>query len=120
MTEYLISGRQSGKTIALLHRMEEDESIIMVSASRAISHEAHRIAEANGILLDRARFVTPTEVHTRKPGRGQHDDPKYVVDNVELVLSRILGGTIEAITGTGYAHTPPRIVSNVDALLKDI
>ena len=120
MTAYYIGGRQSGKTLTLLRLMEADPSIIMVCADRATARETHRIGEANGILIDRARFVTPTEVHSRKPAQHRQA-PHYVVDNVNLVLERMLGGTIDAITGTGYPRTPPLAQPDVvAAMLKDI
>lgn len=121
MTEYLISGRQSGKTTALLKRMAEDPSIIMVCCDRASAQAAHRTAEAQGLLIDRARFVTPNEAHARKPSRHWSAEPRYVVDNLELVLARMLGGSIDAVSATGYARTPPLAQEDaVAVMLKDI
>lgn len=108
MTKYFIGGRQSGKTMTLLRSMAEDPSIIMVCASREMAQAAHRTSESLGLLIDRARFMTPTEVREYRPShRGPRAEPRFVVDNVNLVLERLLGGVIEAITGTGYPSTPP-------------
>ncbi len=94
-TRYIVGGRRSGKTYDSIQYLRTHSTALMVSATERIADFARQ--EYPDVAN---RIVGPHKYHLLDH-RGE-----IVVDNVELLLTEILGRVPAVITGTGVATTP--------------
>lgn len=92
--------RAGGKTTAALLYMLGNEHAIYVSYSESGADAGYRLSEHLKLGLDRSRFVNAYRCPDALRGKTTHQTV-LVVDNVELVLSRLLGAKVELATTTG-------------------
>ncbi len=102
MAEWIVGGRRTGKTTAALERLLADDSTILVVSTHARAASLRPLAEAAGIDPDRIMSARQRADRRNPPSSA----PKVIVDEVEDVLSALLGGlAIEAMTGSPSAVT---------------
>lgn len=104
MTEIISLPRFGGKTTELIRRMEEDPNLVLVSVDQRHASELYRAVNQkrrteNLPPLSVDRFISlDTAMGERNLGRLQ--ETRFLLDNLDLMLSRLLGTSVEAATIT--------------------
>jgi hypothetical protein len=93
--------RQGGKTSALVDLMLEpgNEDIIYIAPTMAQADNARRMAQERGATPERAKRGRFQKLPDR-PIRGR-SNVRYVVDELDGILSYLLGGIPVAVAVTG-------------------
>ena len=90
------SGRQTGKTTMLISWLERETNRILI---------VHSAQERDRLLTDYPHISANQIVtaHHALEGkiRGRHPYPELAIDNLDLILPFIFGGSIGPITMTG-------------------
>lgn len=93
--------RGEGKTTNVVLAMADNPELIFVGSNRSQIKQAQMISEAMGLNIDRSRFYTARQIAENQPFQGMYSKPPMVVDNLEDVLSALLGfGPVELATIT--------------------
>ena len=92
--------RAGGKTTAALLYMLGNADAVYVAHSAMGADAAYRLSEQLKLGIDRARFVTAGQCAQYLTGKKTLRTV-LVVDNLDLVLSYMLGAKVELATTTG-------------------
>lgn len=115
MTEFLISGRQTGKSTAALRWLRgAGNRQLVVPDSRQVDYLARmdrEYAEKNGV----SRFYLPDKIIPYASlGYGRHMPPtiELGVDNLDIIISHIFKRSVGFVTATGSLYDGPLDRSN--------
>ena len=106
--------RNSGKTTKLLNMMGEDPSLSVIASTYRMAQMMHKMSQQIGLDIDPDRFVAAAGVlhHNEKLKRSGKKIPVYLVDELDAVLSTLIGNAhVEAAT---WSPEPTEIAFDVD------
>lgn len=101
--------RGTGKTILLLKEMDKIPSSVLVVATPALVASALRQSRAIGLDIDKSRIFSVAQVLSGALADHWHGreamptERKVFVDELEITLSLLLGGSV--VTATSNAET---------------
>ena len=112
MTTIIQMPKQGGKTTYLLNQMQLDPRLHYVAATEARAGAVYQRSKAEGRGLDRGRFLSANQsVQSAWAGRYA----VLAVDDLDLVLSRLLGLPVSLATFSGGVVTENRSTRGADA-----
>lgn len=109
MTRCIVGGRRVGKTYRLLEHVLDNEDVTYLAATNELAMRAFRTAlqiktmrgepapDSTELTVFRRRFVGIDSVNR---GWLRGGPRKYIIDDVEHVLTALLRADIEIITGS--------------------
>lgn len=108
MTTFLIQPHGTGKTTALIDRLRDGDLDVLVFATGHQKRIAMRLAAERGDSIPDDRFVSVHElIDGTSPTLDPRDAPgglgtawRVGIDEVDAVLSALLRGRIDVVTGT--------------------
>ena len=108
MITYHIGGRRTGKTSELLKWMNEapeDKTRMMVCVNMAMARSTWQLSKRLGYKFDHSQFIS-YESCLRGFNRGMVN-VELCVDNLDYMLRRIFGYSVEKVTtdGQAFLHT---------------
>jgi len=81
-----------GKTTELVQMMAEDENSVYVGPTRSMTLFAYELSQRLGLNIEKHRFVPLANITSHGGLRGFPAETTLVVDEMESILSYILGG----------------------------